>query len=88
MYPLLPTIDELEVQTTKVRCKIVELKKQLSNRKGKIEQIQERNVEYLQQINKMLQEKLSDHRKHEQLQTIIVVLKIQLKDSDRELKWV
>ena len=51
LSPFSPTIDELEVQVGKARCMIVELEKQLSDRKDKIEQIQDRSVEYLQQIN-------------------------------------
>ena len=84
--PSSPTLDELEVQLGKAKCRIAELERQLSDRKDKIEQIQERSAESLQQINQMLQEKLSDHRKHEQLQSINAALKIQLQDSERELK--
>lgn len=52
--PPSPTIDELEVQAAKARCMIVELEKKLSDRKGKIEQIQERSAEYVQHINQIL----------------------------------
>ena len=84
----------------KLKIRIMELETQLSAKKDKVEQVQERSGEFLQQINQMLQEKLSDQRKHEQLQLqnaalkiqleelqpINTALKIQVEESQRELK--
>ena len=51
--PSLPTIDKLEVQTSKTMCMTAEVQRQLPDRKDKIEQIQEKNNDFLHQINQM-----------------------------------
>ena len=77
-----------EIQTRKVHhpavihlySKIAELEGQLSERKDKFEQVQEKNAEYLWQVNQLLQDKLSDHHHCEQLKIQNVALKLQLEE--------
>jgi hypothetical protein len=60
--------------------KIVDLKKQLMDKYARIEHVQENNVEYLQQENKCLQEKFTDHRRIEELETENAALTAQIKE--------
>ena len=81
-----PTPADLVVELGRHKCRIQELETTLSAKKDKLEQVQERSADFLQQINQMLQEKLSDQRKHEGLQNINAALKIELEDLQQELK--
>jgi hypothetical protein len=67
-----PTAEEMELR--QANKKIADLEKQLMEKHVKIEQVQEKNAEYLQQVNKCLQEKFTDHRRIEELQTQNVAL--------------
>lgn len=75
-----PTPPEIEVPRMTMSLKISELQKLLSEKQDKLEQIQEKNTEYLQQVNQLLQEKFSALRCSEQLQLQNVALKLQLED--------
>ena len=58
----------------------------MSDRNDKTEHIQERSVEYLQQINQMLQEKMNAARQHETLQSINAAMKLQVVELQCELE--
>ena len=62
-----PAAEEIELR--QANRKIMALEKQLMEKHVRIEQLQEKNAEYLQQVNKSLQEKFVDHRRIEELQT-------------------
>ena len=62
-----PTLAELEVQFGHTRVKLREVETQLSEKKDKLVEVQERSVGYLQQINQLLRDKFADHRRFEEL---------------------
>lgn len=66
--------------------KIVELQRQLSEKHNKLEQVLDKIVEYLQQVNELLQEKFSDHRRYDQLQIQNASLKQQLEELQHDHK--
>ena len=79
-----PTLGEIEVQLGYSRVRMRELEVQLSEKKDKLFEVQEKNAGYLQQINQLLQEKFNDHRRFEELQTQNVQLKHQIEDLQRQ----
>ena len=60
-----PTEEEIELQWA--RRRIMDLEKQLMDKHVRIEQVQEKNAEYMLQVNKFLHEKFNDHRRIEEL---------------------
>lgn len=60
--------------------KTVELEGQLSEKKDKLEQVQEKNVEYLEHVSQLFQDKVNNQHLCEQLQIQNASLKQQLKE--------
>ena len=70
---------------------------QLSEKKDKLVEVQEKSASHLQQINELLRDKFSDHRKIAELQAQNAQMKLQIeelrrirhvrKKSRRERNW-
>lgn len=83
--PLLPTPHGIKVQTaTTDLLEIVDMEKQLVEKKDKLKQFQEENIDSLQQINQLLHDELNDYRWCEQLQLHNTTLKAQIEDQQRD----
>ncbi len=76
--PPSPTSEEIENQMHLLRKRILELTEQLAEKQRKLELAQEKNADYLQQLNQQLQEKLLDQRRSLELQNMNATLKLQL----------
>ena len=83
--PPSPTTADLELAYGRAKLRIMELEKQLSDRKDKTEQIQERSVDYLSQINSMLKEKISAEKINADLKLEVAELKRELKRLQDEV---
>lgn len=84
LSPPSPTLGELEVEMAKTKLKLAELQKQVIEKQDKMEVIQERNAEYLQQVNQLLKEKFADQRRFDQLQAENATLKAQIVELKEE----
>ena len=78
LSPPSPTSEEIEAQYMQMRVSVAELNKQLMEKQGKLELAQEKNAEYLQQVNQLLQDKLNDQRQCTELRMENSALKVQL----------
>ena len=78
LSPPSPTSEEIETQMHDYRKRIADLTEQLAEKQKKLEVAQEKNADYLQQLNQQLQEKLLDHRRYTELQNVNAALKLQL----------
>ena len=78
-----PTAEEIELH--RANRKINDLQKLLMDKQTKIEQVQEKNAEYLQQVNNYLHEKFTDHQRIEELQRQNVALNTRITDLQETL---
>ena len=84
LSPPSPTSEEIEAQVSLMRLNIADLRKALAEKQGKLEAVQEKNAECLQQVNQLLQDKLKDHQRFTELQTQNTVLKLQLTELKQD----
>ena len=75
-----PSTLVMEFAGPSTRLKSEELEKQLVEKRTKLEQVHEQNVEYLRQVNTLLQEKFNEHCRCEQLQSQNTALAAQVKE--------
>ena len=78
-----PSLADLEVQLARTNVRVRELEVQLSEKKDKLVEVQEKSASYLQQINELLRDKFSDHRKIAELQAQNAQMKLQIEELRR-----